>query len=191
MSEVEVVRIEAPLTREAALGLQAGTPVAISGSLIAARDAAHKRLVEARRRAEALPFDLTDQLIYYVGPTPPRLGQPIGSAGPTTSYRMDPFTVPLLKAGCRGAIGKGARSQEVKDALREYGAVYFLAVGGTGALIRKSIYRVEILAYEELGTEAVRRLWVRDFPAIVANDAHGGDLFVEGMARYGREKRAG
>jgi fumarate hydratase subunit beta len=149
-----------------------------------ARDAAHRRMVEALDKGESLPFDIRGQVIYYVGPTPAKPGQVIGSAGPTTSMRLDRFTPPLLAAGLKGIIGKGGRGAAVRDALKQYKGVYFIAVGGAGALLARHIKKVDIVAYEDLGTEAVRRLEVEDFPVIVCNDVHGGDLLEEGKARY-------
>jgi fumarate hydratase subunit beta len=185
MSEPQ--RIRAPLTKAEALKLRAGEPVLISGTLYTARDAAHKRMVEALGRGEQLPFDPTDQLIYYVGPTPPRPGQVLGAAGPTTASRMDPYLEALLAAGVRGSIGKGQRAPAVRDLCRCYGAVYFVGLGGAGALVARTIRKAELVAWEDLGTEAVRRLEVVDFPALVGNDAHGGDAFVSGQARWRRE----
>ena len=143
-------------------------------------------MVEALSRGESLPVDLKGQIIYYVGPTPPKPGQVIGSAGPTTAIRMDKYVEPLLKLGLKGMIGKGYRSQKVKDLLKVYKAVYFAAVGGVATLLQKHIKSSELIAYEDLGTEAIRRLYVEDFPVIVANDCHGGDLFEEGRKRYAK-----
>ena len=180
------MEIRAPLTNEAILKLRAGDQVTISGIIYTGRDAAHKRLVDALDRGESLPFDIKGHIIYYVGPTPAKPGRVIGSAGPTTSGRMDVYTPRLLAAGLKGMIGKGARSQAVKDALKKYKAVYLGAIGGAGALIAKSIVKVEPVAYEDLGPEAIVRLEVRDFPATVINDAHGGDLYQEARAKYRR-----
>ncbi len=166
--------------------LTAGTAVLISGVIYTGRDAAHKRLVEALEHGEPLPFDIAGQTIYYVGPSPAPPGRVIGSAGPTTSSRMDPFTPRLLAAGLRAMIGKGNRSPEVREAMRRYRAVYFVAVGGAAALIARCIKQARVVAYEDLGTEAIRRLVVEDFPAVVANDIFGGDLFEKARAEYRR-----
>jgi len=182
--------ITTPLTDEAVAELKAGDEVTISGVLYTARDAAHKRMVEALARSEELPFAIEGQIIYYVGPTPPRPGEVIGSAGPTTSVRMDPLTLPLLEAGLKGIIGKGGRGQAVREALKKYRAVYFGAIGGAGALLAKHIKSSELVAYEDLGTEAVRRLRVQDFPVIVVNDIYGNDLLELGKAEWRRDLRS-
>ncbi|MCL0079301.1 Fe-S-containing hydro-lyase [Dehalococcoidia bacterium] len=179
-------RIRLPLHAEVIEKLRAGDQVRINGIIYSARDAAHKRLVEALDRGEDLPFDIEGQTIYYMGPSPPRPGRVIGSAGPTTSGRMDAYAPRLMEVGLKGMIGKGSRSQEVKDAMRSYKAVYFAAIGGAGALVAKSIRKVEVVAYDDLGAEALRRLEVEDFPATVINDIYGGDLYEEGKARWGR-----
>lgn len=184
---MSVKNVVTPLTEEAVAGLRAGDRVLISGYLYAARDAAHKRLHELLRKGEALPFDIRGAVIYYVGPTPPKPGQVIGSAGPTTSGRMDSYTPALIAAGLKGMIGKGSRSPAVKEAMRQHGAVYFAAVGGAGALIARTILEAEIVAYEDLGPEAIRRLRVENFPAVVVNDRYGGDLYEEGKALYRQE----
>lgn len=181
-----ILRVETPLTHEAVESLKTGDPVLINGVLYAARDAAHKRMAESIRKEEPLPFDLSGQIIYYVGPTPPKPGAPIGSAGPTTSYRMDPYAPTLIEKGLKGMIGKGARGDAVIEAMKRYRAVYFAATGGAGALISKTIKRAEVVAYEDLGTEAVRRLHVEDFPALVACDVRGNDLYRDGRMRYRR-----
>ncbi len=181
---MERIRVTSPIDDETIGKLTAGTPVLISGTVYTARDAAHRRMVEALDKNEKLPFDLQGQTIYYVGPTPARPGRVIGSAGPTTSGRMDAYTPRLLAAGLKAMIGKGERSPAVKEALRKYRAVYFVTIGGAGALLSRSIKESEIIAYGDLGTEAVRRLAVADFPAIVANDACGNDVFQQGKARY-------
>jgi len=178
------MKIETPLTAEVIEKLRAGDKVTISGILYVARDAAHKRFMEALERGEALPFDPRGQIIYYMGPSPRSAGKPIGSAGPTTSSRMDPYTPRLLAEGLKGTIGKGARSEAVREALREFRAVYFAATGGAGALLAKCVKRAEVIAYEELGPEAVWRLQVEDFPAIVINDIHGRDAYEEDKAKY-------
>jgi len=180
----EYKRITTPLTEDVIADLRIGDRVLISGILYTARDAAHKRLVELIEQGKPLPIDLQGQVIYYVGPAPAKPGQVIGSAGPTTSYRMDPYTIPLLQLGLKGMIGKGNRSPEIRKACQEYKAVYFEAVGGAGALLAKRIVSVEIVAYEDLGPEAIRRLEVKDFPVIVANDIYGGDIFEEGVRKY-------
>jgi len=166
-------RIRLPLTDSTVEELRAGDYVYLSGPVLAARDAAHKRMVEALARGDALPVDLLGQVIYYVGPTPARPGDTIGSAGPTTSARMDPFTIPLLEAGLKGAIGKGGPA--VREAFQRHRAVYFLAVGGAGALLSKRIKRADVIAYQDLGMEAVRLMELEDFPAVVCNGIHGGD----------------
>ena len=166
--------------------LTAGAQVLISGVIYVARDAAHKRLIETMEKGELLPFDIKGQTLYYMGPSPARPGQVIGSAGPTTSSRMDVFTPRLIAAGIKAMIGKGDRSPAVKEAIRKYKAIYFVTIGGAAALIAKSIKQAEVVAYEELGAEAIRRLQVEDFPAIVANDIYGEDLFEQGKAEYRR-----
>ena len=176
--------VRLPLTEDTIEQLRLGDNVYLTGALFTARDAAHRRMVEALSRGEPLPVDVRGQVIYYVGPTPAKPGAVIGSAGPTTAMRMDPYTVPLLEAGLRGAIGKGGRGPQVREALRKHRAVYFLAVGGAGALLSKQIRSVEIVAYEELGTEAMRLLEVEEFPVIVCNDVHGGDLLEQGKAQW-------
>lgn len=178
------MRIHAPLTDEVIASLRAGQKVLITGTIYVARDAAHKRIVEAMDRGEPIPLELPGQIIYYMGPAPAKPGQPIGSAGPTTSYRMDPYTPRLLAAGLKGMIGKGNRSQAVKDAIRQYRAVYFAATGGAGALIAKSVKKAEVIAYEDLGAEALWKLEVEDFPATVINDIYGGDAYEDGVRQY-------
>jgi len=178
------IKLEPPLTDEVIMKLKAGDRVVITGVIYTGRDMAHKYMVEGRERGEKLPFDLKGQILYYTGPTPAPPGKPIGSAGPTTSYRMDKYTPALLELGLKGMIGKGPRSQEVKDAIKKYKAVYFAAIGGAGALISKTIRKAEVIAYPELGTEAVMRLEVEDFPAVVVNDVHGADLYRIGVEQY-------
>jgi len=173
-----------PLSEEDVRKLKAGDVVNLTGVIYTARDAAHKRLVELIEKGEELPFELEGSVIYFVGPTPPKPGEPIGSAGPTTSYRMDSYSPTLLKHGSRGMIGKGKRSQEVKDACKKYGGVYFGATGGAGALLGKRIKKAEVIAYPELGPEAIRRLEVEDFPVTVINDTYGNDLYEMGRAQY-------
>ncbi len=177
-------RINTPLTDEVIEDLKVGDRVLINGVIYTARDAAHKRMLEDYEKTGKLPFDIKGQVIYYVGPTPPKPGQVIGSAGPTTAYRMDKYTPKLLELGLKGTIGKGWRGKEVKEALKKYKAVYFAAFGGLAALLSKHIVAVEMVAYEDLGTEAIRKLTVKDFPVIVANDIYGGDIFEEGQKKY-------
>jgi len=177
-------KITTPLTKEKVEILKAGDIVELTGKVYTARDAAHKKLMELILRGESLPFDLADQVIYYVGPCPAPPGMVIGSAGPTTSGRMDSYTPKLIEMGLRGMIGKGQRSREVIDAMKRYGAVYFGAVGGAGALISKSIKSQKVIAFEELGTEAVRELVVEDFPLTVIIDRFGNNLYDIGRNRY-------
>lgn len=179
--------ITTPLTREDVEDLSAGDSVLLTGRLLTARDAAHKRLITLLDKGEDLPVELEGQVIYYVGPTPARPGKVIGSAGPTTAGRMDAFTPRLLERGLRGMIGKGYRSPEVKEALARHGAVYMAAVGGAAALIAERIKAARVVAYEDLGPEAIRELEVVDFPALVVNDAHGGDLYEQGRRQYERK----
>jgi fumarate hydratase subunit beta len=179
-----VKRVTLPLTEKTIEGLKAGDSLLLSGVLYVARDAAHKKMVEALKRGEPLPFDIRGQTLYYMGPSPSPPRRVIGAAGPTTSARMDSYTPRLLAAGLKGMIGKGARSPEVKNALKKHKAVYLAAVGGAGALISKTIVKSEVVAYPDLGPEAVLKLEVKDFPATVINDIHGGDLYVEGKAKY-------
>jgi fumarate hydratase subunit beta len=177
-------RLTTPLTIQSVESLHSGDRVLLSGTVYTARDAAHARLVALLKEGRPLPFPTEGQILYYVGPTPPRPGAPIGSAGPTTSGRMDPYTPALLAAGIRGMIGKGSRSAEVREALAKHRAVYFAATGGAGALLAKKIKSSEVVAWEDLGPEAVRRLVVEDFPLVVVNDVFGNDLYEEGAARY-------
>ena len=188
MTDAKTIRITSPLDAKVIEKLRAGDQVSITGVIYTARDAAHKRLVEALDRSEALPFDIRGQTIYYMGPSPASPGRIIGAAGPTTSGRMDIYAPRLIAIGLKGMIGKGSRTEAVKKAIKEYKAIYFAAIGGAGALISKSIKKVDIVAYEDLGAEAVRRLEVENFPAIVINDAHGGDLYQEGKAKYGKKQ---
>ena len=171
-----MIRLQLPLRREDIASLRAGDEVLLSGTVYTGRDAAHKRLYEAMQRGEELPVDLTGQLIYYVGPAPAKPGQPIGPAGPTTSYRMDPYTPALLDAGMAGMIGKGQRTEPVRQAIMRNGAVYFITIGGAAALIADSIRSKETVCYEDLGTESVCRLEVEDFYAIVGIDAQGNSI---------------
>lgn len=200
-------KITAPFTKETVEQLKAGDSILITGTIYTARDAAHKCLVEmiqktvsgerlsvsdfdrtrnTEHQAPKLPFDLEGSVIYYVGPSPARPGQVIGSAGPTTSYRMDAYSPTLMEYGLKGMIGKGKRSKEVIDAIQKYKAVYLAATGGAGALLSKCIKKAEVIAFEELGPEAVRKLEVEDFPAIVINDIYGNDLYDEGIEKYRR-----
>jgi fumarate hydratase subunit beta len=181
---VNTLSIRSPLDEETVRGLKSGDRVLISGVIYVARDAAHKRIVACLDENRVLPFDIRGQTVYYMGPTPAKPGQEIGSAGPTTSGRMDAYTPRLLAEGLRAMIGKGMRSPAVKEAMIRHGAVYLAAIGGTGALISGSIKKSETIAYKELGAEAVLRLEVEDFPATVINDIRGGDLYQEGKARY-------
>ncbi|MFC1941789.1 Fe-S-containing hydro-lyase [Chloroflexota bacterium] len=176
--------VKLPLTEETLKELRFGDNIMLSGTIYVARDAAHKRIVEALDRGNPLPFDIKGQTIYYMGPSPARPGQVIGSAGPTTSGRMDSYAPRLIAEGLKGMVGKGVRSQAVKDAVKEHKAVYMAAIGGTGALISKSIIKSEVIAYEELGPEAVLLLEVKNFPVTVINDIYGGDLYEEGKAQY-------
>jgi len=185
---MEAVHITMPLDRKTIKELTTGTSVLISGIIYTARDAAHKRLVEALKRKEELPFVLKGQTIYYTGPSPARPGRIIGSAGPTTSGRMDIYAPRLMSAGVKAMIGKGNRSSEVREAMQKHKAVYFIATGGAGALLAQSIKKATVIAYEDLGPEAVRMLTVDNFPAIVANDIYGNDLFEQGRAQYRKEK---
>ena len=178
------IKISAPLTAETAATLKAGDSCLISGTIYTARDAAHKRLVELLQKGESLPLDLTDAVIYYVGPTPEKPGEVIGSAGPTTSYRMDAYSPALMKVGLRGMIGKGKRGEEVIAAMKEYGAVYFGATGGCGALLATCIKSSEVVAYEDLGAEAIRRLEVEDLPVTVVIDSQGNNLYEIGREEY-------
>lgn len=182
--QVEVVRLTTPLSEAEVLGLRAGQQALINGVIYTARDAAHKRMVEALARGEELPFDIRGQVIYYVGPTPAPPGRVMGSAGPTTAGRMDAYAPTLLARGLKGMIGKGPRSAEVKAAIQQFKAVYFGGIGGAGALLAQKIVRAELVAYEDLGTEAIRRLEVVDFPVVVVNDCYGGDAYTEGQQRW-------
>jgi fumarate hydratase subunit beta len=183
----EPKRITLPLTDEVIADLKIGDSVLISGVVYTGRDSAHKRLVEALERGETLPVDFSGQIIYYAGPAPAKPGNPIGSIGPTTAYRMDPFAPILIAHGLKGMIGKGNRSDEVVKALQKHCAVYFGAIGGAAALMAKSVKKAEVVAYDDLGPEAIRRLVVEDFPAVVVNDCHGGDLYREGMKKYKKD----
>jgi fumarate hydratase subunit beta len=186
VSDDGIVRLTTPLTDADVMGLKAGDRVRLTGILYTARDAAHQRLIAALDAGQPLPIDVRGQIVYYVGPTPPPPGKVIGSAGPTTGGRMDRYAPRLLALGLKGMIGKGHRSQPVREAMRHHKAVYFGAVGGAGALLARYITAAEIVAYEDLGTEAIRRLTVDNFPVVVVDDAHGNDLYEEGMKRYAR-----
>ena len=177
-------KIIAPLTREAARSLKAGESCLITGTIYTARDAAHKRLCELVAQGKELPLDIKDAIIYFVGPTPAKPGQAIGSAGPTTSYRMDAYSPTLISIGLTGMIGKGKRSDEVVAAMKEHGAVYFGAIGGCGALLSKCIKKAEVIAYDDLGAEAIRKLEVEDFPVVVIIDSEGNNLYQSGREEY-------
>jgi fumarate hydratase subunit beta len=182
------MKITTPLTDAVVEQLHAGDAVEITGTIYVARDAAHKRMVEALERGEKLPVDLRGQIVYYMGPSPTKPGQVIGSAGPTTSGRMDAYTPRLLEIGLKGMIGKGLRAQPVLDAMKKYKAVYFAATGGAAALIAQRIKKAQVIAYEDLGAEALQELEVEDFPVIVVNDMYGGDAYEEGKKRYARNQ---
>ncbi|MBQ2867820.1 MAG: Fe-S-containing hydro-lyase [Firmicutes bacterium] len=177
-------KITTPLTIEKTRDLHCGDNVLISGVIYTGRDAAHKRLCELLAEGKELPIDVTDAIIYYVGPAPAQPGQVIGSAGPTTSYRMDAYAPALLDIGLKGMIGKGKRSAEVVESMKKNGAVYFGAIGGAGALLAKCIKKAEVVAYEDLGAEAIRRLEVEDLPAVVIIDSEGNNLYEQGRAEY-------
>ena len=178
------INIKTPLTREDVRKLKAGDSCLISGVIYTARDAAHKRLCELVKEGKELPLDIKDAIIYFVGPTPAKPSQAIGSAGPTTSYRMDAYSPMLIAEGQTGMIGKGKRGEEVITAMKEHGAVYFGAIGGCGALLSKCIKKAEVIAYDDLGAEAIRRLEVEDFPVIVVIDSDGNNLYETGRQAY-------
>lgn len=180
-------KITAPIDDKTARELKSGDYVYITGTIYTARDAAHKRMYEALEKGEKLPFDVKDNVIYYMGPSPAREGRPIGSAGPTTATRMDKYAPALLDLGLKGMIGKGKRRQNVKDSMIKNGAVYFAAVGGAGAILSKCIRESEVIAYDDLGTEAIRKLYVEDFPAIVVIDSEGSDLYETSVLEYKKE----
>lgn len=182
----EKIRITTPLTEEMSRKLKAGDSVLITGTIYSARDAAHKVMTEALARGEKLPIDWQNQIVYYLGPTPAKPGDPIGSCGPTTSGRMDAYTPTMLAQGIKGMIGKGSRSAAVLEAMKKHGVTYFAAVGGAAALIAKSVKKYEVLAYPELGPEAVAALTVEDFPAIVVIDSEGNNFYEQGQAPYRR-----
>lgn len=177
-----------PLTEELAKTLRAGDTVCLTGTIYTSRDAGHKRMCEALSNGESLPFDPKDATIYYVGPTPAKPGQVIGSAGPTTSGRMDAYAPQMMAAGARGMIGKGARLPEAVEAMKQYSGVYFGAIGGAGALLAKCIKKCELIAYEDLGAEALRKLYVEDFPVVVIIDCYGNNLYETGRKRYLQER---
>ena len=181
------IRLTTPLSNEDVEKLNIGDKVLLNGALLTGRDAAHKRLFELIEEGKELPVDIRGQVIYFVGPTPAKPGKPIGSAGPTTSYRMDPYSPKLIELGLKGMIGKGNRSQTVIESMRKFKAIYFGATGGAGALIAKRIKKAEIVAYPDLGPEAIRILEVEDFPVTVINDTKGNDLYQEGIKRYAKE----
>ncbi|MBQ8808595.1 MAG: Fe-S-containing hydro-lyase [Clostridia bacterium] len=182
------ISIKTPLTREDVRTLKAGDSCLISGVIYTARDAAHKRLCELVAAGKELPLDVKDAIIYFVGPTPAKPGQAIGSAGPTTSYRMDAYSPTLIEQGQTGMIGKGKRGPEVIEAMKEHGAVYFGAIGGCGALLSKCIKKAEVIAYDDLGAEAIRRLEVEDFPVVVIIDSEGNNLYETGRQAYLSQK---
>ncbi|MBM4348681.1 MAG: Fe-S-containing hydro-lyase [Deltaproteobacteria bacterium] len=180
----EPIRLKTPLTDKDVERLKIGDRVLINGVIYTGRDAAHKRLSDLLKEGKEFPFDIRGQIIYYVGPTPARPGQVFGSAGPTTSYRMDAYAPALIEKGLKGMIGKGMRSDAVKEAMKKHQAVYFAATGGAGALLAKKVKKAEVVAYEDLGPEAIRRLEVEDLPVIVINDVRGNDLYIEGEKKY-------
>ena len=180
----EDIRLQPPLTDADVERLHIGDKVSISGAIYTGRDAAHKRLIELIHAGKPLPLEIQGQIIYYVGPSPAKPGRPVGAAGPTTSYRMDAYAPELIRLGLKGMIGKGARNQDVKDAMAKFKAVYFAAIGGAGALVAQAIKKAEIVAYDDLGPEAIRRLEVEEFPVIVVNDVRGNDLYEEGIKKY-------
>jgi fumarate hydratase subunit beta len=177
-------RINTPLTGDKVKELMAGDSVLLTGYIYTARDAAHKRLVELMNEGKTLPFDIKDQVIYYVGPTPAKEGQPIGSAGPTTSYRMDAYAPRLIEAGLTGMIGKGLRGEAVVDSMKKHGAIYFAAIGGAAALTAKCVKTSELIAYEDLGAEAIRKLYVEDLPVVVVIDSQGRNYYEIGQREY-------
>jgi len=183
---LEPKKITPPLTDEQMMELKAGDTLLINGVIYSARDAAHKKLIELMEEGKPLPLDLNGQIIYYVGPTPAKPGQPIGSAGPTTSGRMDAYTPQMLAHGMKACIGKGSRSAAVKEALQKYKGVYLAATGGAGALLAQAIKKVEMVAYEELGPEAIQAMEVEDFPVTVINDVYGNDLYEQGVEKYAK-----
>lgn len=181
------IRLAAPLSFEDIEALETGDIVLLSGVLFTARDAAHKRIAEAIESGTELPFDPSGQIVYFTGPAPARPGHALGPAGPTTSSRMDSYSPLLIERGLRGMVGKGVRSESVRDSMREHGCVYFGAVEGTAALLADRVKEAEVVAYEDLGSEAIRKLIVEDFPVVVVNDLRGGDLYCEGRERWRRK----
>ena len=177
-------KIQAPISNEDANSLRAGDYVYITGTIYTARDAAHKRMYEALEKNQQLPIEMANNIIYYMGPSPAREGRPIGSAGPTTASRMDKYAPKLLDLGLKGMIGKGKRSQAVRDAIVRNGSVYFAAIGGAGAILSKCIKKSEVIAYDDLGTEAIRKLYVEDFPVIVVIDSKGNNLYETAIEKY-------
>jgi fumarate hydratase subunit beta len=182
----EVKQITTPLNEDVIENLRAGDSVLVSGIIYTARDTAHKRLIELLDQGGTLPIDIRGQIICYAGSAPAKPGRPVGSIGPTTSCRMDTFTPRLIELGLKGMIGKGNRSEEVKEAIVKYKAVYFGAIGGAAALMARNVKKAEVVAYEDLGPEAIQKLEVENFPVVVVNDCHGGDLYQEGMEKYKR-----
>ena len=180
----DAIRLTPPLSDADVESLKIGDRVLITGAIYTGRDAAHKRLTDLIQAGKPLPFEIQGQIIYYVGPSPAKPGRPVGAAGPTTSYRMDAYAPELIRLGLKGMIGKGARDHDVRDAMEKYKAVYLAAIGGAGALMAQTIKNAEIIAYEDLGPEAIRRLEVEEFPAIVVNDVRGNDLYEEGVRKY-------
>ena len=179
-----MIKLTTPITEKTARSLRAGDIVLITGTIYTGRDAAHKRLCELLAKGDKLPIDVKNSVIYYVGPTPAKPGRAIGSAGPTSSYRMDPYAEPLLKQGLRVMVGKGSRGKEFKELLKKYGGVYLSAIGGAAASISETIKKCEVVTYEDLGAEAIHRLEVEDFYAIVTYDSEGNDLFEQGIEKY-------
>ena len=177
-------KIQSPISNEDANSLRAGDYVYITGTIYTARDAAHKRMYEALEKNQQLPIEMANNIIYYMGPSPAREGRPIGSAGPTTASRMDKYAPKLLDLGLKGMIGKGKRSQAVRDAIVRNGSVYFAAIGGAGAILSKCIKKSEVIAYDDLGTEAIRKLYVEDFPVIVVIDSEGNNLYETAIEKY-------
>ena len=180
----DAIRLTPPLSDADVESLKIGDRVLITGAIYTGRDAAHKRLTDLIQAGKPLPLEIQGQIIYYVGPSPAKPGRPVGAAGPTTSYRMDAYAPELIRLGLKGMIGKGARDHDVRDAMEKYKAVYLAAIGGAGALMAQTIKNAEIIAYEDLGPEAIRRLEVEEFPAIVVNDVRGNDLYEEGVRKY-------
>ena len=187
----EPIHLELPLSKGDIEPLRTGDVARLHGTLYVARDAAHARMKEAIEAGEPLPFDPEGQVVYFTGPAPARPGHALGPAGPTTASRMDPYSPLLIKRGLRGMVGKGMRSEEVRDAMREHGCVYFGAVEGTAALLARRVKEAEVVAYEDLDAEAIRRLVVEEFPVVVVNDLHGGDLYLEGRERWRRSVEKG